>query len=544
MLIKLNGLLYAFFFIVILISCGKNEVGDIRLLRAEALMVSSPDSSYQILKSISPEVLSKSEQMFYGLLLAEATDKKYLSLLPCDSLLNEAIRYYSSGINRAKALMYKGRVQWGMNMYEEAMENCFAALKELGDTKEELRIKGIICEVLGNLYSHQVLIKESMKMFHLAEKCFMDCDYKKGLSLASNDIGWNYLLEGDTACARRYMKQGLTYALEQKDSAVTSVIYHNLSCTYEDMDSILFNGRQSLAFGQRLASKAAIVVGYVFINQEQLDSAEYYFKGALRDTLIETRALAFYGLKDVMEVKGEFQQALEYLNNYSSVMDSIYFHKQSSEVEKNVYEHEAKMKVYKDKVSVQILFICLAILGLLIVLSLIWRIQWAKRRKRILQLEYERDTASLKASVAELQYYIASLRKEQEYNKEQITQKECKIIKLADEKAQLCNVIFKETSIYKKVEQLSHQDKMKNKQKLCVLLEDEQKQLRSTIVEIYKDYISYLYQAYPKYTEDDCLFSCLSLCGWNDFTIALCFGNVDKQIVVQRRYRMKLKATN
>ena len=75
-------------------------------------------------------------------------------------------------------------------------------------------------------------------------------------------------------------------------------------------------------------------------------------------------------------------------------------------------------------------------------------------------------------------------------------------------------------------------------------MEDEQKKLRSTVVEIYKDYIEYLHQTYPKYTEDDCLFSCLSICGLDDFTIALCFGNVNKQIVAQRRHRIKLKVAN
>ena len=144
---RLNNLLYGFWGILIFVSCNEKKVEDGQLLRAEALMASSPDSSYRILRSVSFETLSKSEQMHYGLLLAEATDKKYLSLLPCDSLLNEAIRYYNGGLKRAKALMYKGRLQFRMNMHKEAMENYFAALKELGETdKEELRIKGMIYE--------------------------------------------------------------------------------------------------------------------------------------------------------------------------------------------------------------------------------------------------------------------------------------------------------------------------------------------------------------------------------------------------------------
>ena len=82
MLNRLKGLLSVFCLILILASCSK-KVENKQLLRAEILMHSSVDSSYQILQSISPDILTKSEQMHYGLLLAETMDKKYLSLFLC-----------------------------------------------------------------------------------------------------------------------------------------------------------------------------------------------------------------------------------------------------------------------------------------------------------------------------------------------------------------------------------------------------------------------------------------------------------------------------
>ena len=116
-------------------------------------MTSFPDSSYFILQGIALNNLSKDEQMYYGLLLAKVSDKNNLSLLACDSLINEAIRYYTNdGINYAKALMYKERIQHQSGMNKEAIEYCFIALNELGDVdkKEEQQIKGMIYEDLGN----------------------------------------------------------------------------------------------------------------------------------------------------------------------------------------------------------------------------------------------------------------------------------------------------------------------------------------------------------------------------------------------------------
>lgn len=192
----------------------------------------------------------------------------------------------------------------------------------------------------------------------------------------------------------------------------------------------------------KMASKlAAIMVGYAFMNHEQLDSADYYFKQALQDTVIETKALAFYGLKDVMEMKGDYQQALGYLDNYSVTMNSI-FDKQNPEVEQKIYEYEAKMKVYKEKVQMQILFIGLAVLCLLVVLSMVWYIQRIRRRRDFFELEHKYDRALLEVDIVGLQYYVSSLRREQEEDKKKISQKECEIRKLADEKAGIMQCYF------------------------------------------------------------------------------------------------------
>lgn len=61
--------------------------------------------------------LSRKEAARYALLLARATDKCEMSLLPCDSILNIALEYYDDEEKeRAVALLYKGRVEIEMNM--------------------------------------------------------------------------------------------------------------------------------------------------------------------------------------------------------------------------------------------------------------------------------------------------------------------------------------------------------------------------------------------------------------------------------------------
>lgn len=528
-----------------LVSCHRDVVSNSKLLRAETLMDTCADSSYHILSTLPYKIFTKADRIRYGLLLAEALNKTSRPLLSCDSLLDDAIRYYPDGVLLAKALMYKERIQAQMNMPKEAMTNCFSALKALsGSTNEELRIRGMVYEDLGHLYSDQYIVDKSMNMFRKAEVCYKKANFKRGMSSIEGNIGWNFLLEGDTLQARKYLKRGLTLAAEEKNYSFMTAFYHNLSCAYTDKDSILYYGKRSLSYDSTCFLKAAISVGYAFMNTQRLDSAEFYIRKALKGKAIETRALAYYGLKDVMEERQDYPKAFEYVVKYSNLMDSIYLYNQSSEVEQRAYKYEADLGVYKAKMEMKFfLFIIIASSLLGIVLSM-FIVQRVKRRKKILQLEYERDRASLNANIAELQYRIASLRREQEQDKEHISSRDQEIRKLADEKAKLCNLLFKRTPIYQRIQELSLQGKTKRKHDMQILLEKEQEQLRVTVSDIYKDYISYLNHTYPKYTEDDCLLSCLSLCGWDDFTIALCFGRTSKQIVVQRRYRLKSKELN
>lgn len=521
------------------VSCGKRCMDNFELLRAEALMDVFPDSSYHILCSLSPDGLPKSEQMFYTLLLAEAIDKNMFSLLSCDSLLDEAIQYYGCGINCAKALLYKERILSGMNMKEEAMKYCFEALRELtGNNKEELKVEGMLYEDLGNLYLNQSLLDDGVDMFRKAEISFAGCGYVSGISSVKCNIGWCFLLEGDTVNARKCMKHSIIPVRSRQDSVLISSIYHNLSCTYEDVDSILFYAKQALEFDSKASMKSAILVGYAYLNKELADSAEYYFKQALTDPDIHTRALTVYGLKDLMETKEEYQLALNYFNDYSVLMDSIYFLRESSELERKSYEYMAEFRFYKDRIRIKAWAVSICLIVVFLFSGIILRILYLRRMRR---LQYERNEAALSAEVSEMQYRMAILRKQHKEDKELLSQKQLELQQVSDEKARLCNVIFMETQIYQRIKSLSSQKKGKKKADLQILLGEEQVQLRAVINRIYKDYIDHLKKSYPQYTDDDCLFACLSLLDFDDFTLALCFGNFDTRIVIQRRYRIKKK---
>ena len=81
----------------------------------------SPDHILNYLGELNVSAYSKDDRIYFGLLLTQATDKNFLPLLPCDSLIDAALDYYvkKDGIHWARAWFYKGRIQRQMKMTEE-----------------------------------------------------------------------------------------------------------------------------------------------------------------------------------------------------------------------------------------------------------------------------------------------------------------------------------------------------------------------------------------------------------------------------------------
>ena len=137
-----------------------------------------------------------------------------------------------------------------------------------------------------------------------------------------------------------------------------------------------------------------------------------------------------------------------------------------------------------------------------------------------------------------LQKKRSDISQEAEKYKSEIAERENAIQKLKTEKEELRVWLFKQSSIYKKIEKLSNQ-KVTNKKELTVLTNSEQKTLKEEVLELYADYISDTKLQYPLLTDDDCLYLCLEKMDISKQTIALCFGNTDTHALAQKKYRIK-----
>lgn len=554
------GFIFLLFLVGGVVSCQRSSSPYPYFLRyADSLMEISPERTLAYLRKLDVSTYSAGDRAYFSLLFTQATDKNMLSLLPCDSLIDTALDYYvkKDGVNWARAWLYKGRIQKKMNMTEQALKSCFTALQGVeGNTGEELKLKGMLYEDMGSIYLHQSLYQKAFDAFYRSYQCDSLLNDHKVLMYSLSNMGWVRVVEGKEKEALFYLDQALELALALKDSIFMSDIYQRMSLNCENVDSAFMYARLA---GNYLTEKNDsisyyslwLTFGELYLDKQELDSAEYYLKRTLDIADFKRKILASYSLAEVEKIRGNYERAFEYQSYYGDNIDSIFSLNKASDIERLAYKYDSEAKVAKEKESRRFLVQQLCYGGVLFVLVIAIIFQRIYRQRRIAQLQYEQRIAHLNEQTAlsqlqieRLEAQISALKLSGMEREQEIALKQAELCRVIDEKARLRNCLFTETSIFKRIQELSSQAKPGQdgvKRDPKVLLIKEQEKLKGVLFDIYDDYIRYLKDTYPKITDDDCIYCCLKLCEFDDQTIAYCFGNVSRQIVAQRRLRLKKK---
>lgn len=523
------------------------------------LTADRPDSALRLLKEqIVPEELRRSHRARYALLLARATDKCELSLLPCDSLLDVALDYYDDDRQeRAVALLYKGRLEIEMEQSEQAIGYLLEGLEIAKKFPQEVETRRHLLSSLGNEYYDAQLYEKAGKAYkELYECCFTSKDKAIALYSLSHDF-----LTSNKDSLIALKSKSFEYAKLSKDSTIIAMTALNLSFEYseEETEKALHYAQLALEWlpGSRERSNYYASLGDIWLRKEEYDSASYYLNKSLEGNKnINEKAATLLSLAEIKKEQKDYQATTELLYQFIEIADSTYFNEQSTQIQQLIHQYDTKAKIKEEQARGQatlrttiasFIFLCLLI-------ALFYQHRISKRkRQQLINEQRLRQTQerieSLQTTIAESLRIVALLQKERStlmYEKEQndreIEEREAHIEQLKKEKQALRHWLFQQSPIYNKVLKLSKQ-KVSEKKELRVLTDSEQKMLMETALEIYADYTADLKAQYPKLTNEDLLYLCLDD---NDLplqTIALCFGNIDTHAIVQRKYRLKKRMT-
>lgn len=544
--------------LVFLSSCSRNKELETLFLHADSLMEEHPDSALRLL-TLTPEEIkefSKKECARYALLLARATDKNQLSLLPCDSLLEVALDYYDDDEKEhAVAMLYKGRLLVEMEKEEEAISYLQDGLSIIQNFPKELKTKNLLLSSLGNIYFDAGYYDEAIKIFKALYKC-SNTDLEKSMGL--NNISKYYSVIDEKDSTLITQRKALNYAITSKDSLQVAMSKHNLSLEFDafgELDSALYYAQGALMTLPQTENPGLYYynLGDIMLKiGRNKDSVRYYLNKSLDDIPFEAKAICLKSLYNLEKENGNCEAANRYLEQHSTIIDSLYNMEQSSEIQQLIYEYNTKLRIREEKLRGNRI-IYLAIAGFVFACFLIILIYQNRiNKKNRLQLQYKQSLEQKQNKLSSLQTTIENnqlmisllhqekndLKQEKENKEKQINEREKIIADLKEQRQQLFKWLFAQSTIYKKVIGLSNQT-VHDKKAKKILTNKEQEQLKKTVFEIYNEYIASLKERYPKLTDSDLVFLCLQEASFDSRFIAICFGYSDTHPLNQKKYIIK-----
>lgn len=532
----------------------KPDQHEADFLQAETWLDSAPDSALALLQSL-PErkSLSRRESARYALLLSRATNKCFKPLLPCDSLLEIALHYYNRHEEAyAFALLYKGRLEKEMGQHERATNYLLEGLRRSERFPQTTELRRHLLSSLGEEYYHAGLYEKAQStLLQLLAYCETDRDK----AVAMNRISDCYFMLEQNDSTLLFAHKAWQYALASQDSATIVLVASSFSEDYTSWaqpDSVLYYGHKGIDWCPQDESPTTFfhTMGKALYEKGENDSALYYISKALSDSIdVFLKADLLYTQFQIEQSKGNYQTAINLLEQYTHITDSLFFTDKSNEIQRLIHKYDTQTKIReqqlkeRDRLTIVIVgFVCSF---LLLLLYSQYRVN---KRKRLQLLNEQRlnhaqeKLAILQNSIEKSQRIVTLLRnnltEEKEKNLQEIRERETMIEKLRKEKIALQSWQFSQSPIYNKVEKLARQE-VSNKRELKVLTDAEQKKLKSVVQEVYADCIAEWKSKYPRLSEEDLLYLCLEEAGLKQTAIALCFGNVDTHALAQRRYRMK-----
>ena len=533
--------------ILVLSGCNKQQsVSDRLLNEVEKAIAINPDSASNLLKSISsPEKLDDKAFARWCMLSGKITDEIFNSILPTYQL-ERAYDWYSSHGSpdeQVQILIYLGRSYFADGDYDKAMSIYTNAL-DIAEKNKLNNLIGYTYDYIGDLYREKFMFTEAIKKYETAAECFKKENNTDSYACALKNIGREYACIDSLSCAIEILTIADSVAANTKDIEVTASINNALGNIYvmrEEYDKAEKYFLKALSTGkEKMPDYVALIDLYT--TTDSIDKAKELLSKIPQDDPQYTCSIN-YLYYQIHNAERDYKEALAYLEEYVDMVDSIVYADSQSKILniESKYNHlKISQEVDRLKIKQQsyIIFsvICISCLLLIMIVYLLYRKQ-AKEKIHRQQDELNRIKTDLTYVSLELEEKKKLLdtfkEKDDNYNK---IEKE--IALLTSNYKELQHKSLENSPTFKELVRLAKQNKPRNDKPLIT---DKQWELiADEITHIYPNLSKYLYSLCPNLPEQDFLYCCLCMCGFDTNTEAKLL-NIASDSVRKKRFRLREK---
>ncbi len=309
------------------ISCNRSV--DKRLVLADTLMWTRPDSTLAILSAINRDSLQGDENQAYYALLFTQAQFRCNGNCTSDTLINSALDFYSDNHNRehyTRSLLYKGS-------YFEERANPVEAIKWFKQAEDnadstDYRNLAQINMRLGMLYFNNYATNNlDLNKFKMAAHYYEILNDKK-MTMAALEYCGNVLRISDVNEAIKCYDKALLTAKELKDTTNIYSIDVNYALMYIE-DSLYSQAKKYILEAYRLNNRFEennnyYMLSLIYANQKDIDSAEYFI--SLPDKSQNTAydsLLMYKALREIALCKNDIPQYRKFDKQYYRISDSL-----------------------------------------------------------------------------------------------------------------------------------------------------------------------------------------------------------------------------
>ena len=527
---KLLYILLTVVALTLVLGCGRSV--DKRLVLADTLMWTAPDSSLKILTAINRDSLQDKENLAYHALLLTQAQFRCNGNCDSDTLINLALSHYSDNHIRehyTRSLMYKGA-------FNEVHDNPVEAIKwykraeDNADTTDYRNLAQINLRMGMLYYDNYASNNLDLNKFLMAAHYFELLGDKK-MTMVALDYCGNVLRITDPNTARKCYDKALSMAKELKDTTSIYSINVNYALMYIE-DSLYSQAKKYILDAYRLNNRFEennnyFMLSLIYAKHKDLDSARYFIslpdisQNSAYDSL-----LMFKALREIALCENNLSQYREFDNRYNSISNSLEYNEtkyklfdSEQEFDKST-KSEASIKLGKKKKIISLLIVSL------LLISVVFLLLYLKKKKDTNRLIDELRKEHISS--------YNSLRKDLEKHDDDFSRLMQSQIDVFEEIMASGYNPNKDPSDYK----ITHKIKA---------IDDSNVEfwngLKSYLNHHYDGIIDKISNDYPNLTDADINFIGLICCDFSDAAIAVCKGyrNTDSVRSRRRKIRDKMK---
>ncbi|MDD6850841.1 MAG: hypothetical protein PUD64_01270 [Bacteroidales bacterium] len=422
-------LLYILIFLGLSVAgCRGGRGYDSRLVAADSLVASQPDSALRILRGVGLDSMcSDADRAYFALLLTQAKYKCYETITSTDTI-DIAVDYFSGGGDadkRLRSLIYRGAALADMGEITAAMEAYKQA--EAAASPDDYENLGYINLRMASLYQKvysdgREYIDKYRKALHYYELS----GNKHYQIVCTSRLGAVYRPEIMDS-AYYFINKSIELAKSEKDSVWFFINLESLAGYYmiekqydkqKDIALYVFNNGRKFVEDEHI-----YILSRAYLNLEMLDSAEYYLEFADGNGQLDENFVSrLMTMKLVALARNDYKSAYKYSEMDMNISDSI-----TSVIKNSLAAVESSVEIERQRVAYEqsknnmiiILAVLIVAVLLLLLALLLLKLRNKSESLRLMTLiqELKNDYSKATSTIEENKALIESITAEVENNR-------------------------------------------------------------------------------------------------------------------------------